>query len=38
MVRDGLLPQQGFLKQEEIPLEAFLKTRNGAYYRTHDRS
>lgn len=32
MVRDGLLPQQGFLKQEDIPLEAFLRTRTGASY------
>jgi saccharopine dehydrogenase-like NADP-dependent oxidoreductase len=32
LVRDGTLPQQGFLKQESIPLDAFLKTKNGAYY------
>lgn len=32
MVRDGQLPEQGFLKQETIPLEAFLKTRTGAFY------
>ncbi len=32
MVRDGALPQRGFLKQEEIPFDAFLKTQNGAYY------
>ncbi|HEU4950574.1 MAG TPA: saccharopine dehydrogenase C-terminal domain-containing protein [Holophagaceae bacterium] len=32
MVRDGKLPQKGFLKQEEIPFEAFLQTKNGAYY------
>jgi saccharopine dehydrogenase-like NADP-dependent oxidoreductase len=32
MVRDGKLPQQGFLKQEEIPFDAFLATKNGAYY------
>lgn len=32
MVRDGKLPQKGFLKQEEIPLDAFFKTKNGAYY------
>jgi saccharopine dehydrogenase (NAD+, L-lysine-forming) len=37
MVRDGVLPRQGFLKQEEIPLDAFFKTRNGAYYLTPDR-
>lgn len=32
MVRDGLLPHRGFLKQEDIPLGAFLKTRTGAFY------
>jgi saccharopine dehydrogenase (NAD+, L-lysine-forming) len=32
MVRDGKLPQQGFLKQEEIPFDAFLATQNGSYY------
>ena len=34
MVRAGTLPVSGFLKQEEIPLEAFLATRTGALYRT----
>ncbi len=38
MVRDGVLPQQGFLKQESIPLDGFFKTKNGAYYLRHDRS
>lgn len=33
MVARGTLPQQGFLKQEEIPLEAFLQTGNGSLYR-----
>jgi len=32
MVRDGTLPSKGFLKQEDVPLQAFLKTRNGARY------
>ena len=32
MVRDGKLPQKGFLKQEEIPLDAFLATQNGSLY------
>ncbi|MBK8727405.1 MAG: saccharopine dehydrogenase NADP-binding domain-containing protein [Holophagaceae bacterium] len=32
MVRGGQLPQQGFIKQEEIPLDAFLRTRNGSLY------
>ena len=34
MVRDGKLPQQGFLKQEAIPLDDFFRTKNGAYYLT----
>jgi len=34
MVRDGTLPAKGFLKQEEIPLEPFLKTRSGSLYDT----
>lgn len=33
MVRDGTLPQSGFLKQEDIPLEAFLATGTGAIFR-----
>ncbi|WP_335695409.1 saccharopine dehydrogenase family protein [Spirosoma montaniterrae] len=33
MVADVVLPQQGFLKQEEIPFEAFLNTENGAFFR-----
>jgi saccharopine dehydrogenase-like NADP-dependent oxidoreductase len=37
MVRDGTLPESGFLKQEEIPLDAFLKTRNGALYLRGER-
>ena len=32
MVRDDILPQKGFRKQEEIPLEAFLKTWTGRLY------
>ncbi len=32
MVRDGILPAHGFLKQEEIPLAAFLATRTGRLY------
>ncbi|HET7412252.1 MAG TPA: saccharopine dehydrogenase C-terminal domain-containing protein [Pararhizobium sp.] len=34
MVRDGKLPAKGFLKQEEIPLEAFLQTRTGRLFGT----
>ena len=32
MVRDGTLPGQGFLKQEDIPLKDFLKTPTGSLY------
>lgn len=35
MVARGTLPQQGFIKQEEISLEAFLQTGNGSLYRKH---
>ena len=37
MVRDGSLPGRGFLKQEGIPLDAFLKTRNGSLYQEAGR-
>jgi hypothetical protein len=30
--RDGSLPAQGFLKQEDIPLAPFVKTSTGALY------
>jgi saccharopine dehydrogenase-like NADP-dependent oxidoreductase len=33
MVRDGALPGKGFLKQEDIPLGAYLGTRTGNYYQ-----
>ncbi len=32
MVRDGSLPDRGFLKQEQIPLSGFLKTRTASLY------
>ncbi len=32
MVRDGKLPNRGFLKQEEIPLAAFLKEPTGSLF------
>jgi len=32
MVRDGTLPDHGFLKQEDIPLVAFLATKTGSLY------
>lgn len=36
MVANGTLPQQGFIKQEEISFEAFLKTKNGSLYSRHE--
>jgi saccharopine dehydrogenase-like NADP-dependent oxidoreductase len=33
MVRDGKLPQQGFIKQEDINLDAFLSTNTGSLYK-----
>lgn len=38
MVRAGALPQQGFLKQEEIPLKPYLETRTGNYYEIGHKS
>jgi saccharopine dehydrogenase-like NADP-dependent oxidoreductase len=32
LVSAGVLPQQGFVKQEEIPLEAFLDTTTGKLF------
>jgi saccharopine dehydrogenase-like NADP-dependent oxidoreductase len=32
LVNDGALPDQGFIKQEEIALEKFLKTKHGRLY------
>ena len=32
MVSRGALPASGFLKQEGIPLEPFLETRNGRLF------
>ena len=32
MVSNGTLPSQGFLRQEDISLEDFLKTKNGSFY------
>jgi saccharopine dehydrogenase (NAD+, L-lysine-forming) len=37
LVRDDILPQHGFVKQESIPFDAFLKTKNGAHYLRQDR-
>jgi len=32
LVREGTLPTKGFLKQEDIPLDALLSTRTGSFY------
>lgn len=32
MVDQGVLPTKGFIKQEEIPFDAFLKTSNGQFF------
>jgi saccharopine dehydrogenase-like NADP-dependent oxidoreductase len=34
LVRDGRLPQTGFLRQEDIPFDALLATANGARFAT----
>ncbi len=34
MVAHGSLPQHGFIKQEDISLEAFLETENGSLYKS----
>jgi saccharopine dehydrogenase-like NADP-dependent oxidoreductase len=33
MVADGLLPNSGFIKQEDISLDDFLKTSNGQFFK-----
>ncbi len=37
MVQDGSLPGQGFIKQEDISFDDFLRTDNGALYKHHTR-
>ncbi len=32
LMRDGEIPARGFLRQEDVPLEAFLANRFGRYY------
>jgi len=32
MVSQGILPQRGFIRQESIPFDRFLETRNGSLY------
>ena len=34
LVRDGILPSRGFLKQETVPFDAFLGTPTGALFET----
>lgn len=34
MVHNGSLPNKGFIKQETVSLQAFLKTRNGCLYNS----
>lgn len=36
MLADGKLPQAGFIRQEDIPLAAFLANRFGRYYAPED--
>jgi saccharopine dehydrogenase-like NADP-dependent oxidoreductase len=38
MVRDGQLPQQGFLKQEDVPFDAYTATRTGRLFLQHGRT
>ncbi|MTI31253.1 saccharopine dehydrogenase family protein [Xanthovirga aplysinae] len=38
MVANKTLPNQGFIKQEEIPFDDFLKTENGSLYLSHGKS
>lgn len=35
LLSNGTLPQKGFVKQEDIPLHAFLKTATGKLYAEH---
>jgi saccharopine dehydrogenase-like NADP-dependent oxidoreductase len=32
LFREGVLPQSGFLRQEQVPLDAFLNNRFGKLY------
>jgi saccharopine dehydrogenase-like NADP-dependent oxidoreductase len=38
MLADGALPSKGFIRQEDIPLHAFLSNRFGRYYAPEDMS
>lgn len=35
LVSQGVLPQQGFIKQEDIPLESLMDTHSGSYYKNN---
>lgn len=37
MVANGTLPQKGFIRQEQIPFEAFLQTKWGALYSQKEK-
>lgn len=37
LVRDGVLPNRGFLKQEDVPLEPFLETPTGRLFQIPTR-
>lgn len=37
MVDNGDLPNKGFIKQEEIPFDIFMKTENGSLYNKYDK-
>ena len=36
MVANGSLPTKGFIKQEEIPFDTFMETKNGSLYNNAD--
>jgi saccharopine dehydrogenase-like NADP-dependent oxidoreductase len=38
LVADGILPQKGFIKQEEIPFEQFVKTQTGSLFLAKAKS
>ncbi|MFP5321193.1 MAG: saccharopine dehydrogenase family protein [Acidimicrobiia bacterium] len=37
LVRDGVLPDRGFLRQEHVPLDAFLRTPTGSLFERPDQ-
>src|SRR5210317_1767311 len=38
LVADGILPQKGFIKQEEIPFDQFVKTQTGSLFLAKAKS